>query len=88
MDPKLCQTKHMVNLDRTPSHPGWDLDGCVSQRFGSEPLLLLQHMFLLSFARFALVVIVQPYFSLKEDVGWLADKKSSYWLDNYVMSLP
>ena len=24
---KCCKTKHMANLDGTPSEPGWDLDG-------------------------------------------------------------
>ena len=27
MGPKCCRTKHMANLDGTPSDPGWDLDG-------------------------------------------------------------
>ena len=27
MGPKCCKTKHMANLDGTPSDPGWDLDG-------------------------------------------------------------
>ena len=27
MGPKYCKTKHMANLDGTPSDPGWDLDG-------------------------------------------------------------
>ena len=27
MGPKRCKTKHMANLDGTPSDPGWDLDG-------------------------------------------------------------
>ena len=27
MGPKYCKTKHMTNLDGTPSDPGWDLDG-------------------------------------------------------------
>ena len=27
MGPKHCKTKHMANLDRTTSDPGWDLDG-------------------------------------------------------------
>ena len=25
--PKRCKTKHVANLDGTPSYPGWDLDG-------------------------------------------------------------
>ena len=27
MGPKYCKTKHVANLDGTPSNPGWDLDG-------------------------------------------------------------
>ena len=27
MGPKRCKTKHMANLDGTPSDAGWDLDG-------------------------------------------------------------
>ena len=27
MGPKHCKTKHMANLDRTTSDPGWDPDG-------------------------------------------------------------
>ena len=27
MGPKCCRTKHMANLDGTPSDPGWDLGG-------------------------------------------------------------
>ena len=27
MGPKRCKTKHMANLDGTPSYAGWDLEG-------------------------------------------------------------
>ena len=36
MGPKRCKTKHMANLDGTPSDPGWDLDGpSIGPRRGS-----------------------------------------------------
>ena len=36
MGPKRCKTKHMANLDGTPSDPGWDLDGPrIGPRLGS-----------------------------------------------------